>query len=519
MLFNSVHFLMFFLPISLVLFFAIGRFDGRLGKVILAILSLAFYGYWDYRFLPLLFGSICINYLCGLYIAEANVRRDMSKAYFSAALGVIFNLGLLGFFKYANLFAESADTWFGVSLSIPHIILPIGISFYTFTQIAFLVDVYQNKANETSFWDYVLFVSYFPHQIAGPILHHKEMMSQFRAMCHVRWSAQLFGVGLSILVIGLAKKVLIADPVSDFVVPVFSAAESDGQLQFFEAWFGALAYALQLYFDFSGYCDMAVGISLMFGIRLPANFDSPYKSKSIIEFWRRWHITLSRFLRDYLYISLGGNRLGKWRRYINLIITMGLGGLWHGASWTFLFWGLLHGGYLVINHLWRGYVAPTLGSGLERSKLWMSLCWALTFVSVLVAWVFFKAETFHGAFSILRAMLGVDGVAFSPKLEGLFHFVPGVTFRSDWLGGGSGGQVCAILFALTAVCLFAPNTQEIFRKYEPVLENDSASEVDDIRSTPLQWRPSAVWSIALAIVMAIVISRLGNDSQFLYFNF
>jgi D-alanyl-lipoteichoic acid acyltransferase DltB (MBOAT superfamily) len=261
------------------------------------------------------------------------------------ASAIAVNLILLGYFKYANFFADNLNHFAGTALPIGQVILPLGISFFTFTQIAFLVDTYQGKVKEFNFVHYTLFVTYFPHLIAGPVLHHKEMMPQFakRNVCHLNWDN--VAVGLSIFVLGLAKKVLIADSLAEFATPIFSAVAAGGQPMLFEAWIGALAYTLQLYFDFSAYSDMAIGISLMFNVRLPMNFNSPYKATSIIDFWRRWHMTLSRFLRDYLYIPLGGSRNGKAQRYLNLMITMLLGGLWHGAGWTFVIWGGLHGFY------------------------------------------------------------------------------------------------------------------------------------------------------------------------------
>lgn len=518
MLFNSIPFLAFFLPLSLFLFFFLGRRNGQAGKTALALMSFAFYAYWDYRFLPLLCASICVNFLLGGAISARAASAHTTAARHVLVGGLVFNLTLLAFFKYANLFVSTGNS-LGAHWLMPHIILPIGISFFTFTQIAFLVDAYQGKAREARFWDYALFVSYFPHQIAGPILHHKEMMSQFRSMQRTVWSSTAFTVGLSILAFGLVKKILLADTLADLATPVFSSAEGGGHLQFFEAWMGALAYALQLYFDFSSYCDMAIGISLMFGIRLPINFNSPYKSLSMIDFWQRWHMTLSRFLRDYLYIPLGGNRRGPARRYVNLLATMGLGGLWHGAAWTFLVWGLLHGVYLVINHLWRERVAFAPQGRLARPA-WSLACWALTFLAVLLAWVFFRAQSFAGALRMLDAMIGLNGVALPPALGALTH-LPGVYGDAGWLGTLNGLLPCAFILLMLLVCLGTPNAQQIFAQYQPVLPD---ARIEPLAGTlPVGalagWRPTLRWAVPLAAVTGIALSRLGGASEFLYFNF
>jgi D-alanyl-lipoteichoic acid acyltransferase DltB (MBOAT superfamily) len=519
MLFNSLPFLLVFLPLSLLLYFLLGQRSGVLAKTALALLSFVFYAYWDYHYLPLLFGSICLNFYLGGYIA-ANQANAKATARRFTIIGISINLVLLAFFKYANLLTATAHSLLDLPLLAPHIVLPIGISFFTFTQIAYLVDAYQGKTQESRFWDYALFVSYFPHQIAGPILHHKEMMSQFRLVDRqARWSTELLTVGLSILACGLIKKVLLADSFADIATPVFNAAENGLHITFFEAWAGVTAYALQLYFDFSAYCDMAIGVSLMFGIRLPANFNSPYKSTSIIEFWQRWHITLSRFLRDYLYIPLGGNRNGAFSRYRNLMITMALGGLWHGASWTFLVWGVLHGTYLIINHLWRAQV-KVRSTGL----LWRSTSWALTFAAVLLAWVFFRAPTFHGALAMLSSMIGQHGVVLPESAQKLAAVLPMLSFGGHWLGSVQGGGALAMIAFGVLICVGLPNTQQLFASHQPVLPEHGAAAASVAPAVnglerALLWRPTLLWCLPLALATGLAISRLGNDSQFLYFNF
>ncbi len=267
-------------------------------------------------------------------------------------VAVAANLAALAYFKYADFFLRTAVNLTGADIPLLGVVLPLGISFFTFTQIAYLVDVHAGKVIERNPIHYGLFVTYFPHLIAGPVLHHAEMMPQFRLAEIYRPYLRNFAIGLTFLCLGLAKKVLVADSVAPLANAVFGLGP-EVELAASAAWLGVIAYTLQIYFDFSGYSDMAVGLSLLFGVRLPYNFNSPYQAWNITEFWRRWHMTLSRFLRDYLYVPLGGNRLGRTRRYVNLMVTMLLGGLWHGASWTFVVWGGLHGAYLVVNHAWQ----------------------------------------------------------------------------------------------------------------------------------------------------------------------
>lgn len=405
MLFNSFDFIFLFLPIVFAGFYFIGRRNQLAAAAWLTVASLCFYGWLSIKVLPLLLISIGVNYWFGGVLSNASQTKK-GKLYLYGA--VSSNLALLGYFKYAGLFVSSVNIGLqkaGVpTLTVPHIILPIGISFYTFTQIAFLVDCWQGKVRERRLLHYALFVTYFPHLIAGPILHHSQMMPQFAKSSTYRIDYDKLIVGLVIFTVGLIKKTLIADPLSEYADLVFSIADNGAPaLSFYLAWAGVLSYTFQIYFDFSGYTDMAIGISLLFGINIPINFNSPYRATSIIEFWRRWHISLSAFLREYLYIPLGGNQNGKFKRYLNLLITMLLGGLWHGASWNFLFWGGLHGCYLCINHVWKKCF-PTSD---RWGRAYQSLSWLITFLSVCFAWVLFRASTFDGAKRIYAAMVGL----------------------------------------------------------------------------------------------------------------
>ena len=362
MLFNSGLFIFGFLPVFLLGFFVLCGAGWRQPAICWALIgSLVFYGWNDpFRLLPIIVGSIAFNFLVG----SAMARKQSA---WLLLIGVSGNLALLIYFKYAMFLLGSFSALVGVPPPEIKIYLPIGISFYTFTQIAFLVDTYQGRVREYEPLKYGLFVSYFPHLIAGPIIHHKEIMPQFERDEVYSPRLEFIVPGLTWFAIGLFKKVVLADNVARFVEPAFKAAAAGTPVGLADAWIGTISYALQIYFDFSGYSDMAIGLALMMGIRFPLNFNSPYKAASLIDFWRRWHMTLSRFLRDYLYIPLGGGRRGEAQRYLNLMVTMLLGGLWHGASWNFFVWGALHGSGLAVNHLWRS-VATRLGITLPRGS-------------------------------------------------------------------------------------------------------------------------------------------------------
>jgi alginate O-acetyltransferase complex protein AlgI len=403
MLFTTAAFACAFLPIVLLVFFAAPGPAWAAGWLFAA--SMFFYGVWMPQFTLLLATSIVINFVAGRRICACVDAGLPSRGWLWA--GVVFDLALLAYFKYCNFFLDNVSALVGTHWAHAEIVLPIGISFFTFTQIAFLVDASRGKVHDPRFVHYGLFVTYFPHLIAGPILHHEPMMRQFADSRIYRFNFDSFTVGAFIFSLGLLKKVVLADGVSPYADAVFVPVDAGAAPSVTEAWLGAMAYTLQLYFDFSGYSDMAIGLSKMFNIELPINFNSPYRATSIIEFWRRWHISLSSFLRDYLYVALGGNRHGAARRYANLMATMVLGGLWHGASWSFVFWGTLHGIYLIVNHGFRTLfpVSPEPRTGL-RAWLGSGGSWLLTMLCVVVAWVFFRAETFGGALRMLDSMIG-----------------------------------------------------------------------------------------------------------------
>jgi len=389
-LFNSYEFVFFFLPTVVFVFFLIARSGLPQPAIIwLIAASLFFYGWWNPKYLLLLIGSVLMNYCIGRWM---RIRRTKTLL----AIGVTLNLLVIAYYKYTNFFVQNLNALGGTNLHLDTIILPLAISFFTLQQIAFLVDSYRGHIQEHSFLHYCLFVVLFPQLIAGPIVYFKEIFPQLTNMRIFRFHIANLSAGLTIFSIGLFKKVVLADSLAIYATPVFNHADLGGSLTFMEAWGGALTYSLQIYFDFSGYTDMAVGIARIFGLTLPENFHSPYKASSIIEFWRCWHMTLSRFFRDYLYIPLGGNRKGSIRKYGNLLFTMLLVGLWHGAAWTFIAWGTLHGAYLLLNHGWRQVRTFSNWSTLQPSAVSRWLSTALTFLAVTVAWVFFRSESFGG---------------------------------------------------------------------------------------------------------------------------
>ncbi len=519
MLFSSPEFIYLFLPIVLIGFFWLARWSHRIAATWLLATSLFFYGWWNPAYLGLLIGSICFNYGMGLVLARESGRPEASRRRILLAAGVCANLVLLGYFKYANFFLDSANSALGTEWHAGEIILPLGISFFTFTQIAFLVDAWRGLAREFNFIHYGLFVTYFPHLIAGPVLHHKEMMPQFGLRETYRLNWENLSIGLTIFAIGLFKKVVLADGVAPYASPVFDAAGSGAELTFLEAWAGVLAYTLQLYFDFSGYSDMAIGASRMFGVRLPLNFNSPYQALNIIDFWRRWHMTLSRFLRDYLYFSLGGNRHGKARRYANLMTTMLLGGLWHGAGWTFVIWGGLHGLYLVVNHAWSS-LRVTLG--LPGGRWWTRLlAWTTTFLAVVIAWVFFRADSVDAALSLLVSMAGGHGVAVpGPWLEDS-HWRLGWLLHTLGIRIGDAGAhvpdpwTWAWIATLLLIAARMPNTQRLLADFRPAL--DYVAEAG--RQVAWRFGFTPAWATLTFVLLVAALTRGDAVSEFLYFQF
>jgi len=528
MLFNSYEYIFAFLPVTLIGFLLLRRF-GRVQQSFmwLVIASLFFYGWWNPVYLLLMGFSVTFNYWIGRGMTRTSAT-SRARAKLLLILGVGANLALLGYFKYADFAIGTVDQLFGLSVAPLGIVLPLAISFFTFQQIAYLVDVYERTAHEYNFTHYVLFITFFPQLIAGPIVHHSEMMPQFERRQR-QDTARNIGIGVTIFAFGLFKKAVLADGIAPYASSVFAGAAAGHAPTFFEAWGGALSYTMQLYFDFSGYTDMAIGSARLFGIILPLNFFSPYKSASIIEFWRRWHMTLSRFLRDYLYIPLGGNRKGNARRHANLMITMLLGGLWHGAGWTFVFWGALHGVYLVINHLWHWICHRLHWDGWRQTRTWTACAWLITFLAVVVGWVFFRATSMDAALTMLAGMAGLNGIdlpnAIMAGLPAPLHDALAGLGIGTYLGGGSDFVFTWLWLALLLpVVVAAPNTMQIMRRYRPTVNRFLNPENYAVQpfATPMGqivWRPGPAWAWLTALTAAAGILALSSISEFLYFQF
>jgi alginate O-acetyltransferase complex protein AlgI len=480
MLFSSWPFIALFLPVVFGVFQMLkDRREVALCWLVAA--SLFFYGWFKPAYLLIVILSILFNFGLGTMLAEKNWSGSRRRSLL--AFGIAANLGVLLYYKYTGLFLAT------LGFKAPDILLPLGISFFTFQKIAWLVDSYRRETKEMNFLHYCLFITFFPQLIAGPIVHHKEIIPQFLKNQGTR---DMLAAGVTLFIIGLFKKVAIADHMGDVADPAFAAAALGNPLTMAEAWLGALAYTLQIYFDFSGYSDMAVGLGAMFGVRLPLNFFSPYKSADIVMFWRRWHITLSRFLRDYLYIPLGGGRRGTFRRFSNLMLTMLLGGLWHGANWTFAVWGALHGIFLIVCHAWKA-VSPV--------RLPKPLAVAVTFACVMVAWVFFRADSIHTALHMIDCMAGANGLTVETKGASRI-----LRINEKWY----------ILWAALAAALFAPSAHELMGKK---LALDVTGVAEKTKEPALLWVPSPRWGVALGLMAGLSLTLLTRVSAFIYFQF
>ena len=520
MLFNSSEFIFLFLPLTLWLFFfSAKKWGNNVAIWSLVFCSLFFYAWWNPKYLALLLSSMLANYVIGRHLSQSANKILL-------VLGISANLAAIAYFKYAGFVVDNINLITGNNWHLGTIILPLAISFFTFQQIAYLVDSYKGITKEYNFIHYALFVSFFPQLIAGPIVHHKEMLPQFAQSKRFAMQTENLMIGLSIFAIGLFKKTVLADGIAVYATPVFAMADGGQSIDLFTAWGGALAYTFQLYFDFSGYSDMAIGLARIFGIVLPLNFYSPYKATNISEFWRRWHMTLSKFLRDYVYIALGGNRHGKARRYINLSLTMLLGGLWHGAGWNFIIWGGLHGFYLTINHSWQA-ITKDYTTTLANSKCYQVCAWSLTFFAVLIGWVFFRATTLDGAFNMLAGMFGLNGVqipnAILVRLGDL-----GQTLQALGVEASYGGTVFVYTwlwnFAMLIAVLTLPNVQDLFNKYKGTLSPLSFESVNTFWPMRAQlgvftWLPSRRWAFVCAAALALGMLTLSQVSEFLYFQF
>jgi alginate O-acetyltransferase complex protein AlgI len=540
MLFNSYTFIFAYVPIVVGGCFALSaRFGARIAQDWLILASLAFYGVWNLQFLPLLLGSIVFNFVA----AKTMIRSGPALRQTCLILAITVDLALLGYYKYANFFVTGFDELSGAQWFLGTIALPLGISFYTFQQITLLVDVSQGRIDHFRFRDFLLFVTFFPHLIAGPIVHHREMMPQFEKAKYA-YDPENLAVGVTLFAAGLFKKTVIADGISSNIAPFFQLAHSGRHLTFLDAWTAALGFTLQIYFDFSGYSEMALGLARMVGIKLPMNFNSPLKATNIIDFWQRWNMTLTRFLTAYIYnpltLTLVRRRLRSGRTGIvgartsapsfvlliatPTITTMFLSGLWHGAGYQFLVFGLLHGFYLVTCHGWRLYRSLFWPDEASYKRVMAPVGLVLTFCAVMVALLYFKADSVASATSIVAGMLGLNGVTLpegvirqAPKLAELLAS-SGVRFEPGHLLD----LVNLWIVAPFAIAMFAPNVLEIMRDYQPAITLPAPSRASGLMArvrTALVWRPTTKWAMLTSAAAAMGILTLTKVTEFLYWQF
>ena len=508
MIFSSIPFLFGFLPIVMLAFHLASVLGPRATNVVLVIASLGFYAYWRLDFLPLLLISIAFNFAVGIAITALRDRPRLQTAVLAG--GVVADLLALVYYKYAVWLAGEFGFASIAGTPLDDIVLPLGISFFTFTQIAYLIDAGQGVAATRDALGYALFVTFFPHLIAGPILHNREMMPQFGNPATARFQASNLAVGATIFCIGLAKKVLLADPLAADVAAGFAGVGIAGAhtVGAWQAWHAVIGYSLQLYFDFSGYSDMAIGLARMFNIRFPLNFNSPMKATSIIDFWQRWHMTLTRFITQYIYnptsiavvrrLPAGNPGTRSVAGFVGVIaaptmLAMGLAGIWHGAGLQYLVFGLLHGGYIVINHAARAVVPKPRKGVVRRWAVRVPLHAGkvlLVYMCTLVAWVFFRSQSSAAALDMLAGMAGMHG--------------PG-----EWPG-----KTAALKTALLLAFVWTlPNTQQIMARYDPALGRPP------VPPRLLAWKPNAAWAIAFGLVAGLSLLALGNATEFLYFQF
>lgn len=542
MLFNSYEFILLFLPATVAVFLLFGAMSRSLALAWIIVASVAFYAWWRPLNLAIIAPSILVNYGFGLaLLGLASDERRHRLRTLVLTLGVAFNLAFLGFFKYANFAVTVANDIGGASFVLEQIILPLGISFITFQKIAFLVDVAGSRIKSFTLRDFLLFVVFFPQLIAGPIVHYREMIPQFQRASG-RFDATLYASAITLFCFGLFKKVVLADGIALHVNPVFAFAAAGEQATLVQSWFAAMGFTLQIYFDFSGYSDMACGAALFFGVRLPANFDSPLKANNIIDFWLRWHITLTRFLTAYVYnpLALWLSRGRAARKQSPLrahnsalsaflsvlvfptLMTMLLSGIWHGAGYTFIVWGLLHGLYLIINHAWRQYgpKQKTSPRPIAAALSWLAGS-VLTFVAVVIAMVFFRSPDLTAAAAMLEGMLGLNGVGLPRSLAeavGMPQLGPMVLTSGEvWLRDFV--FAAAMLGALLCIAFFAPNSLQMLAKYDPVLQTPSRPPRLMGIGPTVYWRPTLLWFALIASLAASAMIRLTGESEFLYWQF
>lgn len=540
MLFNSYQFIFIFMPVTIAGFFVLGMVSRTWALRWIIFASLFFYAWWRPLNVLIIAPSILINF--GLARALLRLGDDEKRAYASKMvlwLGIAFNVAFLGYFKYTDFVSATVNQVFGANLVLLHIILPLGISFITFQKIAFLIDVHAGRVKTFTFQDYCVFVLFFPQLIAGPIVHFREMVPQFHSAPY-RFDKENFAVGLTLFFFGLFKKVIFADNIAPLITPIYQQADGGGSISFLFAWLAALGFTLQIYFDFSGYSDMALGLARFFGIRLPQNFDSPLKASSIIDFWMRWHMTLTRFLTAYIYNPLmlsltrrraekghargGANTtLGAFAYLIMFptVLTFFLAGIWHGAGFGFIVFGLLHGIYLTINRAWR-LVGPRLWSDRARYDRFMKpLGIVLVVVAAAAANVFFRSSTIQGALNLLKGMIGFGGFELPQAfLERLGPLAGWLHIGVASVPGGAQNVLMMMIWvpALLFVALFCPNTIQLMARYEPAL-GIKPPPTQSGMGAAIEWSASFPWAIAVSVMAVIGIFSLGGPSAFLYWQF
>ena len=545
MLFNSYEFLFAFLPITVAAFFVLGTMSRNWALRWLILASLAFYAWWRPLNVLIIAPSIIINYIIAQYLLRLGQKEERKLASrVVLLLGIAFNIAFLGYFKYIDFLYGTVNDVFGTNLILLHVILPLGISFITFQKIAFLIDLHAGRVNEVRFQDYCLFVLFFPQLIAGPIVHYREMMPQFQsAPC--RFDKENVAIGLTLLCFGLFKKVVLADSMAPFVSVIYERAAADGGTTLLFGWIAAFGFTLQLYFDFSGYSDMALGLARFFGVKLPQNFNSPLKATSIADFWARWHMTLTRFLTGYLYnpmvlwltrrrasrglpgLVAGKATIGAFAYLIMfpMLLTMFLSGIWHGAGYTFIVFGMLHGIYLTINHAWRQFGHRLWPDRVSRDRWITPIGAILVFVGVMVANVFFRSPTIASAIDILRGMVGLHGLAlpqavfdgFGP-VAGLLQSIGAKSMAPELWSGRDFVVTLAWMVGLGVVAYGAPNTLQILARIEPALGVKPSAKPTSFERM-LQWTTSLPWAVAVAVLALASVLSLGGPSAFLYWQF
>ncbi|MGH8290693.1 MAG: MBOAT family O-acyltransferase [Steroidobacteraceae bacterium] len=544
MLFNSYQFVFAFLPMVLLGFYLIGRFSRHRAFDWLILTSIFFYAWWRPLNVAIIAPSILVNFLLARLLVRwrgDEAQRRASRRLLLA--GIAFNVCFLGYFKYRGFFMGVANDLAGTQFALPHLILPLAISFITFQKIAFLVDAYGGRVDRFSLREYCLFVLFFPQLIAGPIVHYREMMPQFRA-ARCRFDYGNVTVGLTLFVFGLFKKVILADGIAAYVTPIYERAAGGASVSLIAAWVAAVGFTLQIYFDFSGYTDMALGLGRFFGIRLPANFDSPLRATNIIDYWLRWNITLTRFLTAYIYnpivLALTRRRMARGRpplragnatagAFMTLlafptILTMLVSGLWHGAGYLFVLWGLVHGLYITINHAWRT-VGPRLWSSRESyARTMRPVGFILTFLSVIFAMVLFRAPTMKAASGVFAGMLGLEGLAVPasilPHLAPVLSVLHGIRITADPVWGAHDFvKVGAWMLALLGIALLCPNSLQVLARFEPSLETGQRAYAPTPKLVRAAWNATLLWAVAISAVAAVAVMQLGGPSEFLYWQF